>query len=66
MWASIRRFFSRLIGITHRHKLLRSLDKELEFHLEMETLENTQQGMRPEEARRHALVALGGVEPEQQ
>lgn len=35
---------------------------ELEFHVQMETLENIRRGMDPTEARRRALIALGGVE----
>lgn len=36
--------------------------EELRFHLEMETRELIQKGLAPEEARRRALVALGGVD----
>lgn len=38
------------------------LDEELAFHIEMETAKNLREGMRPEEARRAALLAFGGVE----
>ncbi|HVL67997.1 MAG TPA: ABC transporter permease [Vicinamibacterales bacterium] len=38
------------------------LDDELSFHLEMQTRENIQRGMAPEEAARRARLALGGLE----
>ena len=34
---------------------------ELESHLELQTAENVRRGMTPEEARRHALIASGGL-----
>jgi predicted permease len=37
------------------------LDRELQFHIEQETLENIEKGMRPEEARAAALRRLGGI-----
>ena len=37
------------------------LDEEIAFHLEEETEKNRRRGMSPEEARREALVAFGGV-----
>lgn len=44
----------------HRHE--RDLSAELESHLGMHIADNVRAGMTPEEARRHALIALGGVE----
>ncbi len=38
------------------------LDAELQFHLEQQIAENIAEGMTPEEARRRAQIALGGVE----
>jgi predicted permease len=38
------------------------LDEEIRFHLEMETREKAREGLTPEEARRAAMVAFGGVE----
>lgn len=40
----------------------RELDEEMAFHLDMETRKNLAGGMSPEEARRAAMVAFGGVE----
>jgi putative ABC transport system permease protein len=38
------------------------LEKELSFHLEQHTAQLVAQGQAPEEARRHARLALGGPE----
>lgn len=38
------------------------LEEEFLFHIEQETAENVRRGMDPDEARRVALVAFGGVE----
>ena len=35
---------------------------ELESHLAMHIADNVRAGMTPAEARRHALIALGGIE----
>ncbi|HEY6399829.1 MAG TPA: ABC transporter permease [Blastocatellia bacterium] len=40
----------------------REMDRELRFHLEMETEKNIRRGMEPEEARLEALRSFGGVE----
>jgi macrolide transport system ATP-binding/permease protein len=45
-----------------RHNRDREFSDELESHLEMHIVDNLRAGMIPEEARRHALVALRGVE----
>ncbi len=55
-------------GILARLRLLRRgeaeerMEEEIRFHLEMETEENLRAGMSPEEARRRAVLAFGGVE----
>lgn len=38
------------------------IDEELQFHIEQQTAANVEQGMTPVEARRQALIALGGIE----
>ncbi len=43
-----------------RHE--RDFSAELESHLAMHSADNVRAGMTPEEARRHALIALGGIE----
>lgn len=40
----------------------RELDEELRYHIDMETEKNIRSGMSPDEARRAALLAFGGVE----
>jgi putative ABC transport system permease protein len=52
---SLRRLF-------RRRRVEQELDQELRFHLEKQTEANVAAGMAPEEARRQALVALGGMD----
>ena len=40
----------------------REMNEEMAFHLEMETAKNIRAGMTPEQARRQAALAFGGVE----
>lgn len=40
----------------------REMDEELRFHLDMETERQQRAGLSPEEARRRAVLALGGLE----
>ncbi|HEX5708964.1 MAG TPA: ABC transporter permease [Pyrinomonadaceae bacterium] len=53
----------RLFGSFGRERLERELAEELESHLQMHIEDNLRAGMTPEEARRDALIRLGGVEP---
>ena len=62
MLASIRAFLWRILHLKRRTKAEATLDSELEFHLQMEMEQNLRQGMSREEARRQALIALGGLE----
>lgn len=50
---------ARRLGISHR---LNDLDEELQFHLQKEIEQNVAAGMSPAEARRRALISLGGVQ----
>ncbi|MBN1566362.1 MAG: ABC transporter permease [Acidobacteria bacterium] len=52
----------RLRSIFHRQRVESELDEELRFHLGMKIEENIAKGMRPEEARRSALLAIGGLD----
>jgi hypothetical protein len=61
MRASIRACLCRFVNFTRRHRPDVSLDKELEFHLDMEMGKSLLLGMSPEEAWRRALIAPGGV-----
>jgi len=56
-----RTFFRRVAGLFGRSRRDRELDAELESHLAMHVDDNLRGGMTPEEARRDALVKLGGL-----
>ncbi|MGH9824581.1 MAG: permease prefix domain 1-containing protein, partial [Blastocatellia bacterium] len=43
-----------------RRKMEEQLEKELSFHIEQYTIELIERGHEPQEARRQALLALGG------
>lgn len=62
MLASIRAFLWRVSHLNRRTKSEAALEGELKFHLEMEIEQNLRQGMSYEEARRQALISLGGLE----
>ena len=55
-------FISRCVALFHRKDLEKQFQDELEFHLEMRVEDNMKNGMSPEEARRQAHIALGGVD----
>ena len=52
----------RLVNLFRRERIERELDAELQAYLELDVEENIRRGMPPKEARRTALVRLGGVE----
>jgi putative ABC transport system permease protein len=58
----LRKLFHRLFASLRRGKTEREMERELRFHLEMETAENIRRGMSEEEAQRTALRSFGGVE----
>jgi predicted permease len=59
---SIRRALARMGAIFRGHERAdEDLRAEMEAHLEMEIEENLRRGMHPGEARRHALIASGGL-----
>lgn len=58
----IRAVLVRLAGVFTGHRREDDLREEMQAHLEMEIAENIRRGMRPEEARRQALLASGGLE----
>ena len=58
---SIRDLFSRILTLFRRRKMDREFDAELAAHLELAIDENLGRGMSAEEARRQALIRLGGV-----
>ena len=57
----LRAALRRLAGVFTKHRADDDLRDELHAHLEMETAENIRRGMGPDEARRQALLAAGGI-----
>src|SRR6185295_15996629 len=58
----VRAFFVRLAGLFNHRRRERELADELESHLHLHIDDNLRAGMTPVEARRQALIKLGGVE----
>ena len=58
----LRTWIYRLRNLFRKAQLDRELHDELASHLEMHIADNLRSGMSPEEARRHALLKLGGLE----
>jgi hypothetical protein len=58
----MRAWLARFAGMLHKEKHDRELAAELESHLQMHVDDNLRAGIEPEEARRSALIKLGGVE----
>jgi putative ABC transport system permease protein len=58
----MRRWYWRLEVLFRKERAEEEMDEELAHHLELEIRENIRQGMPPDEARRKALVAFGGLE----
>jgi hypothetical protein len=58
----VRALFLRLAGLLDKQRKNRELDEEIESHLHMHIDDNLRSGMTPEEARRQALIKLGGIE----
>ena len=52
----------RLTSLFRRERLERQLDAEMESHLQLHIDDKLKAGMTPVEARRQAIIALGGVE----
>jgi len=61
MIPALDRFWARLRAVFSRGQMDDDFAAELEHHLEAQTADNIRAGMAPEEARRQAHVALGGV-----
>jgi putative ABC transport system permease protein len=62
MSGTLRAWIQRMRGLFHNEQMDRELDDELKSHLEMHVADNLRAGMTAEEARRNALIKLGGVE----
>jgi macrolide transport system ATP-binding/permease protein len=59
----LRAWLVRLAGLWPAARRERELADEIESHLQMHIADNLRSGMRPEQARRDAILKLGGVEP---
>jgi hypothetical protein len=57
----IRGWLVRLFGMFHRKQREQEFAEELESHLAFHIEDNLRAGLSPEEARRQALIKLGGV-----
>ena len=60
--STLRAWFLRLWNFSHRTTRDGEFTEELDSHLQMHIADNLRSGMSPEEARRAALVKLGGIE----
>jgi predicted permease len=59
----LRAWVIRLAGLGSSTLRERELSDEIEAHLQLHIADNLRSGMRPEQARRDAILKLGGVEP---
>ena len=60
--AILRAFVQRVSGLFNKSQRDRDLEAELESHIQLHIDDNLKAGMTPEEARRQAVLKLGGVE----
>src|SRR2546425_7118728 len=58
----VREWIVRLGGLFNKQSKDRELDEEIESHLQLHIEDNPRLGMTPEEARRQAMIKLGGIE----
>jgi putative ABC transport system permease protein len=58
----VRAWFLRVFGVFGGNRAERELSAEIESHLQLHIDDNIRAGMTPQEARRRAIIALGGVE----
>src|SRR5437867_2510938 len=58
----IRAWFLRLSGLFNKERRDREFAEEVESNLPMHIADNLRSGMTPQEARREALMKLGGIE----
>src|SRR5665213_2148422 len=58
----LRSWILRFGGLFNKGRKDRELQEELESHIQMHTEDNLQSGMTPEEARRQAIIKMGGIE----
>src|SRR5213593_1354755 len=58
----LREWILRFGGLFNKQRKDRELNEEIERHLQMHIEDNLRSGMTPEEARREAMIKLGGIE----
>src|SRR5687768_8202534 len=58
----LRAWILRLGGLFNKQRKDRELDDEIQSHLQLHIEDNLHLGMTPEEARRQAMIKLGGIE----
>ena len=58
----LKRFFTRIRNLLGGKRGEQRLREEIELHLSLETEANLRAGMKPEEARRRAMIKFGAVE----
>ena len=58
----VRAVWVRLLAVVRRDRHEADLAAEIESHLQLHVEDNLRAGMTPQEARRHAVLAFGGVE----
>jgi predicted permease len=58
----LREFAQRFGGLFNKRRQDRELEDEIESHLQLHIEDNVRLGMTPEEARRQALIKLGGID----
>ncbi len=59
----LNRLWRRVRALARKEEMDREMDEEMRFHIEMEAAELVRtRGLSPEEARRQAILAFGGVE----
>jgi macrolide transport system ATP-binding/permease protein len=59
----LRASISRLGELFQKKRRERDLAEELDTHLALYIEENVRRGLTPDQARRQALIKLGGIEP---
>src|SRR3954468_5913587 len=58
----LRGWIVRLGGLFNKKRKDRELEEEIESHVQMHIQDNLRLGMPPEEARRQAMIKMGGIE----
>src|SRR6266487_4592286 len=58
----LREWIVRFGGLFNKQRKDRELDDEIESHLQLHIEDNLRLGMTPDEARRQAMIKLGGIE----